>query len=1042
MYLVLDLETSTKTSFGRKANPFDPDNYVVSTGLLYQDGRRIKTHKLDGDAVPTGNFLRGVTCIVGVNLPFDLMYLWSNPHLKQFFKDGGRIYDVQYARYLVTGQQHAWPSMNDMATAYGLPQKPDKIKAYWESGVDTIDIPKEELLEYLDHDLDTTLGIFKAVSQQAHRFGMVPVIREHMDGLCATIEMEYNGLYVDVAKAYENKAQLEKDIAAFDAELKQWEPELPEGLTFNWNSGAHISAMLFGGTLPYESKMPVLDEEGKPVYFQKDGLVPSINAHGLPIYDKDGNRKYRKGKVPDKTRPKTKNITMFWEVKGLTRPLPQWRTQKEGVYKTDEDVITTLAESGIEVCNIIAKRKKLVKDLTTYYEHNGKGMLTYVYPDHRIHHSLNNVTTVTGRLSSSKPNLQNVSRGDTSNAKEMFTSRFGADGLVAGADYSSLEVVIQAWLTKDPQMIQDVNDGLDFHCRKLAAKLGENYDDVVRKAKVDKIEEYKNGRTKAKEYSFQCLPTDITEVLTPLGWKPLANVLPGEEVIGFDVNSESLVVTPVTNTHLYPDAQVMIMDSVRFQFESTPNHRWYGKVRRGGRRRRLYYNEWFTTGDINSENLIRRAAPYAGGDSVVTPDEAALIAWLLTDGSTRWSPDTRRTSSSLGKRRGFFACIHQSNKKYVDVIRQLLDRLQVKYSELVHVQRPGAIQFYISSPDARDLWLRVGLPAEDKYQIDYLPWLCSLSAQSVQAFFDACFQAEGTQYGGSKVIPQNKGNIEEAIRLAGILCGYTATSGGYVLLKGGNYPHTIMNFSPKTFQGMQSTNIRESRVTEVGCLTTGTGTFIARQGNHITITGNSAYGAGNMAISLSTGMPIEEVKALAEADKILYPFVSKYAEWVRATVEKNAKPSGRYHEGTELLRGWHMSPTRKRYVFTQQPAPDFLHRKGIYYSFSPTEQKNYSVQGEAGAAVMSALGLIWRKFVATDNYGGKALLTNTVHDSVTFDLHKDILYTLAKDVEELMCCIPERYAEVYNIVVPVKFRIEFEYGPNLKDLTELKIPRQ
>lgn len=704
MYVVLDLETSTKTSFGRKANPFDPDNYVVSTGLLYQDGHRIKTHALDGKAIPDGDFLAGCTCIIGINLTFDLLYLWETPQLKAFFKRGGRIYDVQYARYLVTGQQHTWPSMNDIAAAYGLPQKPDKIKEYWESGVDTIDIPKQELLDYLDHDLDTTEGTFKAVAAQAHKLHMVPMIREHMEGLCATIEMQYNGLYVDVKFAYAMKEQIEKDIAALDVELKKWEPVLPEELEFNWNSGAHLSALLFGGEIPYESRQPVYDENGQPVYIQKDGLIPSVNARGEPLFDKDGNRRHRKGRVDDLTRPKTRITKLGYTIEGLTIPRRGWETQRPGVFKTDEDTITTLAEQGLEVCNLIAKRKKMRKDLTTYYEHEGKGMLTHVYPDHIIHHNLNNVVTVTGRLSSSNPNLQNVSRGDTSNAKQMFTSRFGEDGAVAGADYSSLEVVIQAWLTKDPQMISDVNEGIDFHVKRLAAKLGEEYEDVLRKAKVEKIEEYKNGRTAAKEFSFQ-----------------------------------------------------------------------------------------------------------------------------------------------------------------------------------------------------------------------------------------------------------------------------------------------------------------------------------------------RAYGAGAFAISISTGMPLEEVKALAAAENLLYPFVSKYAEWVKATVDKNAKPSGVFHDGTELLRGWHMSPTRKRYVFLQQPAPEFLHKKGIYYSFSPTEQKNYSVQGEAGAAVMSALGMIWRRFVETDNYGGKALMTNTVHDSVTFDLHKEVLYNLAQDVERIMCSIPERYAQVYGLKVPVKFRIEFEYGPNLKDLEQLHL---
>ena len=253
-YLVFDLETSIYSSFGRKANPFDDRNYIVSYGLKYQDGRKLLTHINSDVKKPPAGWLDGVDCIVGINLKFDLHFIWQDPDLRKFFKRGGRIYDCQYAQYLVSAQQHKYPSMDQMSEIYGGTQKEDKIKEYWKAGIQTIDIPKKELLDYLDDDLENTEIIFKGVREVAKDMGMVKTVRQHMEGLCATIEMEYNGLKIDWEAARKNQKQLEDRLAVIGKEFDQYLPDMPEGLEFNWSSGDHLSALLFGGSINYTFK--------------------------------------------------------------------------------------------------------------------------------------------------------------------------------------------------------------------------------------------------------------------------------------------------------------------------------------------------------------------------------------------------------------------------------------------------------------------------------------------------------------------------------------------------------------------------------------------------------------------------------------------------------------------------------------------------------------------------------------------------------------------------------------------------------------------
>ena len=101
--------------------------------------------------------------------------------------------------------------------------------------------------------------------------------------------------------------------------------------------------------------------------------------------------------------------------------------------------------------------------------------------------------------------MQNLPRKDKSTVKELFISRF-EDGEMGELDYSQLEVIIQGWLTADANLCADIIKGIDFHCKRLAQKLGEGYESVKRKAKDEEHEDfilYSGMRTGVKGFSFQ-----------------------------------------------------------------------------------------------------------------------------------------------------------------------------------------------------------------------------------------------------------------------------------------------------------------------------------------------------------------------------------------------------------------------------------------------------------------------------------------------------------------------------------------------------------
>ena len=154
--------------------------------------------------------------------------------------------------------------------------------------------------------------------------------------------------------------------------------------------------------------------------------------------------------------------------------------------------------------------RDLTKDVNTYYlkvddKGNESGMLKYVEPDGIIHHRLNNCATVTGRLSGSSPNMQNLPRDGTSKVKEMFSSRFGSEGRIVEVDYSALEVVALASISGDKNLLENLLAGTDMHCYRLAGALGEDYESVVEKCNDKSHPEhkrYKQLRTDIKPKAF------------------------------------------------------------------------------------------------------------------------------------------------------------------------------------------------------------------------------------------------------------------------------------------------------------------------------------------------------------------------------------------------------------------------------------------------------------------------------------------------------------------------------------------------------------
>ncbi len=121
--------------------------------------------------------------------------------------------------------------------------------------------------------------------------------------------------------------------------------------------------------------------------------------------------------------------------------------------------------------------RKLAKLKSTYCD----GLLAVINPETgRIHSVFNQTVTVTGRISSTEPNMQNIpTRTELgSHIRKMFVAKEGC--VLLDADYSQIELRVLAHIAQDDIMINAFKNGEDIHAMTASQVLGIPLDSVTK----------------------------------------------------------------------------------------------------------------------------------------------------------------------------------------------------------------------------------------------------------------------------------------------------------------------------------------------------------------------------------------------------------------------------------------------------------------------------------------------------------------------------------------------------------------------------------
>ena len=163
--------------------------------------------------------------------------------------------------------------------------------------------------------------------------------------------------------------------------------------------------------------------------------------------------------------------------------LPVIKKTPKGAPSTDGSVLDELSKE-YEVANYILKYREYEKIRSTYID----GLKSEITSDNRIHTTYNLFGTTTGRLSSEKPNLQNIPNKTDIGQKirEFFIADNNHEFIIS--DYSQIELRVLAHLSSDTNMInilksQDADIHTETASRIFDVKIESVTKDIRRKAK-------------------------------------------------------------------------------------------------------------------------------------------------------------------------------------------------------------------------------------------------------------------------------------------------------------------------------------------------------------------------------------------------------------------------------------------------------------------------------------------------------------------------------------------------------------------------------
>lgn len=389
--------------------------------------------------------------------------------------------------HFVIDEQRGTHSLKTLAYAYtGMGGYDQPLEEYKEShkeaepkkGGSYANIPGDLLFKYAAMDADVTVRVYNGlIQEEAFKSNkkLQRIATEFYPRLSETLaDMEYEGAQIDpkIVKLLDRKythemAALMRQIVK-DPKVKRYiRQRVHEGKSadFNPESTPQLQEVLFR-------------HYGlKPVELTDAGFSKLTSRHAK-LVQRAKDKGLREPTFEDVVRKAIKDVECEF-------------------FSTKADVLNEFERRGNPLCKSILEYRAL----STLHGTFVKPLLTKLDKENRVHGTYLIHGTVTARLASRDPNLQNIPNKGDGLIKRCYTSRFGDSGVFVQGDYSQIELRIAGCYFNEPAMIRAYKNGEDLHTNTAI--------DVAKMGRVDwhtlESGEAKGWRVRAKRVNFGVL---------------------------------------------------------------------------------------------------------------------------------------------------------------------------------------------------------------------------------------------------------------------------------------------------------------------------------------------------------------------------------------------------------------------------------------------------------------------------------------------------------------------------------------------------------
>jgi len=668
----------------------------------------------------------------------------------------------------------------------------------------------------------------------------------------------------------------------------------------------------------------------------------------------------------------TSNIQMVKLFESLGGEITQFTPSGGKSVNKDQIAVFALSENTEvrTLAETILKQRQADKLASSYFSNFISDQIGGV-----LHPSINIMAARTSRMSITKPALQTLPAGDAA-VRRAFVPRHEGEVLIT-SDLDQVEFRLTACFSEDPALIEL------FHEADRVG--GDVFTSIMRQVYHDNTLVKSDHRRKLIK---GCVPLD-SEILTRRGWLTYDQVAPGDETLGYNIETGRSEWTTVEGVHTFDDSDIYKLSNGHKSFLCTEDHRWIADNGRSGDRAskaKIIHADEFIEGN---KRLILAAGAEDGAFDV-SDSEARLLGWILGDGSIKRSKFTGGPSQAGGAGVGCAVEIYQTKavgEAAIDVLAQ-----EYEHTRIVN-PKTGQVVWSFHPDKMRDLLGRAQIV--DKNTFD--PWALAagltLSArnQMIRGLDEANGKNKTSQKTRTKIdvaIVQSAASpVAELVVALGYLTGQFArqTTYGPEGSAWTKNPYKVVWHQPGRMTN-QRASLEYVETGSVWCVTTGSGTWTMRQKDKVPVlTGNTVYGklygAGVDKMAATSGVSFGDMKEVVDAFDNNYPGVKRFQKQIE-------------NEGAARLRA-----EGEAYVLTKTgrklPADD-----DRIYSLT-----NYKIQATAAEVFKQNL-------VKLDKQGLSEYMVVPVHDEI-------VLSVPEANAEDIKAVVKEAMTSTEGWVVPL-----------------------